>query len=290
MGKVFFEQLSSSEAKDLTVKASELRLKIIESIYNAHSGHPGGSLSIVEILTYLYWYRMNIDSAAPQKPDRDRFVLSKGHCAPALYAVLAQKGFFPESELDYLRKIGHMLQGHPDCKHIPGIDMSSGSLGQGISAACGMAAVSKSSGLNFDVYVVLGDGELQEGQVWEAAMFASDKKLNKLCAFVDYNNLQITGTISEVMDLGDIELKFKAFGWNVLTIDGHDFYAIDKAWKAFKTSEKPTAIICHTIKGKGVSFMENNFYWHGNPPKAEEYERAREELENEINKLMCGGN
>lgn len=290
MSEVFLEKLSMIEAEDLTIKAAKLRLKIIESIYNAHSGHPGGSLSIAEILTYLYYHRMNVDPTAPQKLDRDRFVLSKGHCAPALYAVLAMKEFFSENELAYLRKTGHMLQGHPDRKHIPGIDMSSGSLGQGISAACGMAEISRASGLNYDVYAVLGDGELQEGQVWEAAMFASDKKLNKLCAFVDYNNLQITGSISEVMDLGDIELKFKAFGWNALAIDGHDFYAIDEAWRAFKASEKPTVIICRTIKGKGVSFMENNFYWHGNPPTTEEYERAKKELETEIDKLMRGGN
>lgn len=282
--------LSQETVENLRLKSAELRLKIIDSIYNAHSGHPGGSLSIAEILTYLYYFRMNVDASDPSNPERDRFVLSKGHCAPALYATLAMKGFFPEDELSYLRKTGHMLQGHPDRKHIPGIDMSSGSLGQGISAACGMAGISRASGLDYNVYVVLGDGELQEGQVWEAAMFAADKKLSKLCAFVDYNNLQITGSISEVMDLGDIESKFKAFGWNTIVVDGHDFYALDAAWLKYIVSEKPTVIICNTVKGKGVSFMENNFYWHGNPPSTEEYNQAVIELEAEIERLKHGGN
>lgn len=289
MDKSTLTAISPEVVAELKLRSAELRLKIVDSIYKAHSGHPGGSLSIAEILIYLYFFRMNIDPSEPLKPDRDRFVLSKGHCAPALYATLAMKGFFPEDELSYLRKTGHMLQGHPDRKHIPGIDMSTGSLGQGISAACGMAKISGICDPNYNVYVVLGDGELQEGQVWEAAMFAADKKLDKLCAFIDYNNLQITGYISEVMDLGDIESKFRAFGWNVISIDGHNFYAIDDAWKKYTTSNRPTVIICHTIKGKGVSFMENNFYWHGNPPSVEEYNQAVMELEMEINKLKYGG-
>lgn len=282
--------ISQETVSSLILKSAELRLKIIDSIYRAHSGHPGGSLSIAEILTYLYHFRMNVDALNPSMPERDRFVLSKGHCAPALYATLAMKGFFPEEELSYLRKIGHMLQGHPDIKHIPGIDMSSGSLGQGISAACGMAKISSASGLNYNVYVIMGDGELQEGQVWEAAMFAADKKLDKLCAFIDYNNLQITGSISEVMDLGDIESKFKAFGWNTVVADGHDFYSLDSAWLKYIIADRPTAVICNTVKGKGVSFMEDNFYWHGNPPSTEEYIQAVKELEAEIIRLKHGGN
>ena len=275
--------LEECSVKNLSSIASDIRLKIVDSIYNAHSGHPGGSLSIVEIVTYLYFHRMNINPEDPDDSKRDRFVLSKGHCAPTLYAALAIKGFFSEDELNYLRKIKHMLQGHPDKKHIPGIDMSSGSLGQGISAACGMALASKKNGIDYDVYCVLGDGELQEGQVWEAAMFAAHHKLNNLCAFVDYNNLQISGSISDVMSLGDIGQKFKSFGWEVLVINGHDYYQIDKAWEAFSNNAtQPTVIVCNTVKGKGVSFMENNFYWHGNPPNEIEHKNAMEELCNNI--------
>lgn len=278
-------EIEESTVDFLKCKAAEMRIKIIDSIYHAHSGHPGGSLSIVEILSYLYFYRMHVDKDDPSLADRDRLVLSKGHGAPALYAALAMKGFFPEEELDGLRKTGRMLQGHPDRKHTPGVDMSTGSLGQGISAACGMALAAKHYGMGYDVYAILGDGELQEGQVWEAAMYAPNKKLNNLCAFIDYNRLQISGNVSEVMDLGDLEAKFKAFGWNTTVIDGHDFHEIDEAWRKFKASDRPMAVICNTVKGKGVSFMENNFAWHGNAPTEKEYNVAIAELKAAFNKL-----
>ena len=277
--------LSADKKKELELVAAKMRAHIINSVYQARSGHPGGSLSIAEMVSYLYFYRMNIDPANPKMSERDRFVLSKGHCAPAVYAALAMKGFFDIKELDSLRKIGAILQGHPDLKHIPGIDMSSGSLGQGISAACGMAYAAKYRKEAFKVYAILGDGELQEGQVWEAAMFAAAKGLNNLCIFVDFNNLQITGKVSEVLDLGAIDEKFRAFGWNTFVIDGHSFEEIDSAWHMFENSDKPTAVICNTIKGKGVSFMEDNLYWHGNAPKGEEYEKAIAELNQKIAEL-----
>lgn len=271
--------------KNLMKKACRARMGVIEGTYNAKSGHPGGSLSICDLLTYLYFEKMNINPENPDMEDRDRFVLSKGHTAPALYAVLAQRGFFPEEELKSLRHIGSMLQGHP-CINIPGIDMSSGSLGQGISTACGMALAGKLSDKNYKVYTVLGDGEIEEGQVWEAAMFASHYKLDNLTAIVDYNGLQIDGKLSEVCSPEPIDKKFEAFGWHVISIDGHDFDQIENAFsEAYKITGKPVAIIQKTVKGKGVSFMENQVSWHGTAPKKEQYEQAMEELNQQLKDL-----
>ena len=264
--------------KQLEQIACKVRIGIIEGVHAAKAGHPGGSLSIAEILTYLYFKEMNIDPENPKDPKRDRFVLSKGHAAPALYATLALRGFFPVDELITLRQIGSRLQGHPDMKNIPGVDMSTGSLGQGISAAVGMALSSKHFGDNYNVYAVLGDGEIEEGQVWEAAMFASNKGLSNLTAFVDLNNLQIDGTIDEVNSAKPVDKKFEAFGWYVITIDGHDYDAIEAALAEAKTVDKPVAIIANTIKGKGVSFMENAVGWHGSAPNDEQYAVAMEEL------------
>jgi transketolase len=258
--------------------ACKVRIGIIEGVHAAKSGHPGGSLSVADILTYLYFKEMNIDPENPKDPARDRFVLSKGHAAPALYATLAQRGFFSPDELLGLRHIGSILQGHPDMKHIPGVDMSTGSLGQGISAAVGMALSAKHFGDNFRVYAVLGDGELEEGQVWEAAMFAANKKLSNLTAFVDFNGLQIDGTIEEVNSARPIDKKFEAFGWETIVIDGHDFEQIESALEKAKKSDKPVAIIANTVKGKGVSFMENAVGWHGKAPGDEQYEQAMAEL------------
>ena len=259
--------------------ACEVRKGIIVSTSAAKSGHPGGSLSIAEILTYLYFKEMNIDPKNPEKPDRDRFVLSKGHAAPGLYSVLAQRGYFDVEELKNLRKYGSMLQGHPDMKHIPGVDMSSGSLGQGISAACGMALSAKHFGSDFRVYTIVGDGESEEGQVWEAAMFAAAKKLDNLVCFIDSNGLQIDGTVEEVNNPAPFEDKFSAFGWNVITINGNDFDEIESALgSARECKGKPTAIIANTVKGKGISFMENQVSWHGSAPNAEQTEQALAEL------------
>ena len=258
--------------------ACKVRIGIIEGVHAAKSGHPGGSLSITEILTYLYFKEMNIDPADPKNPRRDRFVLSKGHAAPALYSTLAQRGYFSPDELLKLRQIGSILQGHPDMKHIPGVDMSTGSLGQGISAAVGMALSSKHFGDNYNVYTILGDGEIEEGQVWEAAMFAANKGLSNLTAFIDLNNLQIDGTIDEVNSAKPVDKKFEAFGWHVITIDGHDYDAIESALAEAKTVDKPVAIIAETVKGKGVSFMENAVGWHGSAPNDEQYAVAMEEL------------
>ena len=255
--------MDGTTKKCLQVNACKVRKGIIEGVYNAKSGHPGGSLSIADLLTYLYFEKMNVNSSDPEDPDRDRFVLSKGHCAPALYAVLALKGYFSDKELKSLRHIGAMLQGHP-CIHTKGIDMSSGSLGQGISAACGMALAGKLDGKSYKVYTVLGDGEIEEGQVWEAAMFAAHKNLDNLIAVVDNNGLQIDGPISEVCSPEPITDKFAAFGWHVITMDAHDFDSIEKAFAEAETiSGKPVAIIQKSIKGKGVSFMENQVSWHG---------------------------
>lgn len=265
--------------------ALKVRMGIIEGVHSAKSGHPGGSLSCTDILTYLYFKQMNIDPKNPKKADRDRLVLSKGHAAPALYSVLAQRGFFAESELTGLRHIGSVLQGHPDLKHIPGVDMSTGSLGQGISAACGMALSAKHFGDSFKVYAILGDGEIEEGQVWEAAMFAANKKLNNLVAFVDFNNLQIDGTIDEVNSAKPIDKKFEAFNWNVICIDGNDFEQIENALKQAEKSDKPTAIIASTVKGKGVSYMENAVGWHGAAPNDELYEQAMNELKGQLEAL-----
>lgn len=260
--------------------ACKVRKGIIEAVYSAKSGHPGGSLSVCDMITYLYFKEMNVDSSDVQNPDRDRFVLSKGHCAPALYSVLANKGFFDVQELKSLRKIGAMLQGHPDMKNIPGVDMSTGSLGQGISAACGMALAGKLSNKDYNTYVILGDGELQEGQVWEAAMFAGHRNLQHLCVIVDNNGLQIDGKISDVCSPYPIDEKFKAFGFDVIKIDAHNFDEIEQAIAQFKENkEKPTAIIMKSIKGKGVSFMEDQFSWHGTAPNIDQYNIAMAELD-----------
>ena len=260
--------------------ANEVRKGVIVGTYNAKCGHPGGSLSASDIFTYLYFEEMNIDPADPKKADRDRFVLSKGHCAPGLYAALAHRGFFPVEDLKTLRKVGSYLQGHPDMKHIPGVDMTSGSLGQGVSAAVGMALSAKISGDEYRTYALLGDGEIQEGQVWEAAMFAGAKKLDNLVVIVDNNNLQIDGTVEEVNSPYPIDKKFEAFNFHVINIDGHDFEAIAAALKeARETKGVPTAIIAKTVKGKGVSFMENQAGWHGKAPNDAEYAIAMEELE-----------
>ncbi len=277
--------MNEEAKKQLARTAVKVRMGIIDGVHAAKSGHPGGSLSCADILTYLYFRQMNIDPKSPDKQDRDRFVLSKGHAAPALYAVLAQRGFFDEKELLSLRQIGSMLQGHPDKKKIPGVDMSTGSLGQGISAAVGMALSAKHFGDSFKVYTVLGDGELEEGQAWEAAMFAGNKQLSNLVAFVDYNNLQIDGTIEEVNSAAPIDKKFEAFNWNTVIINGHDFDEIEAALNKAMQSDKPTAIIAKTVKGKGVSYMENAVNWHGAAPNDELYEQARAELEASLESL-----
>ena len=271
--------MDANSKKELAKIACNVRMGIIEGTFNAKSGHPGGSLSIAEILTYLYFKEMNVDATEPMKADRDRFVLSKGHAAPALYSVMAQKGYFPVEELKTLRKVDSRLQGHPSMNYLPGIDISSGSLGQGISAACGMALGAKLKGDAFRVYTILGDGEIEEGQVWEAAMYAAAKKLDNLVAFVDNNNLQIDGSVEEVNSPYPIPEKFAAFGWNVIEIDAHNFDEIEAALENAKaTKGKPTAIIAKSVKGKGVSFMENQVNWHGSAPNAEQYETALAEL------------
>lgn len=261
-------------------KSCALRQEIIDTIYNAGSGHPGGSLSVIDILTVLYYGVMNIEGSNPKDEDRDRLVLSKGHVAPALYCVLADKGFFDKKELKTLRKPGSILQGHPDMKKTPGIEISTGSLGQGLSAANGMALAARVDNKSYNVYAILGDGEIQEGQIWEAAMTAAHYRLNKLIAFVDFNRLQIDGPVKEIMGIEPLDEKFKAFGWNTMVIDGHDheeiFYAVNLAKQS---KEKPTAIIAKTIKGKGVSFMENRCEWHGHAISKEEAAQALTELE-----------
>ncbi|MBQ4290138.1 MAG: transketolase [Clostridia bacterium] len=271
--------MDQEKKRELGRKAAEIRLDIVEEVFSASSGHPGGSLSIADILSYLYFSEMRVDPKNPEWEDRDRFVLSKGHTAPALYAVLAEKGFFPKEDLKGFRSIDSYLQGHPDKKHTPGCDMSSGSLGQGISAACGMALAGKIRKKDYRVYAILGDGECEEGQVWEAAMFAAHYQLDNLCALVDWNGLQIDGPIKEVIDPTPLDEKFRAFGWHVISIDGHDYDAIEAAYKearAFKG--KPTMIIATTTKGKGVSYMENQVGWHGKAPNAEQYAQAVTEL------------
>lgn len=268
-----------TQEKELQKIACKVRMGIIEGVYNAKSGHPGGSLSIADLLTYLYFVKMKIDPQNPKMEDRDRLVLSKGHCAPGLYSVLAQRGYFPVDELKTLRHIGSRLQGHPDMKHIPGVDMSSGSLGQGISAACGMALSGKLSNKDYRVYAILGDGEIEEGQVWEAAMFAAHKKLDHLVAIVDSNGLQIDGAVTEVNSPEPITDKFAAFGFHVITMNAHDFNDIERAFtEADQVSGKPVAIIQKSVKGKGVSFMENQVSWHGSAPNKEQYEQAMAEL------------
>ena len=265
---------------ELMKTANEIRKGIVTALHSAKAGHPGGSLSATEIFTYLYFEEMNVDPKDPKKVDRDRFVLSKGHTAPGLYSTLAQKGFFPKEDLVTLRHTGSYLQGHPDMKHIPGVDMSSGSLGQGISAAVGMAIAGKLDNADYRVYTLLGDGEIQEGQVWEASMLAAHRKLDNLVVIVDNNNLQIDGAITEVNSPYPIDKKFEAFNFHVINIDGNDFDQIDAAVKEAKTVKgQPAAIIAKTVKGKGVSFMENQVGWHGKAPNDEEYKIAMEELE-----------
>ncbi len=272
--------------KQLEIAATKVRMGVIEGVHSAKAGHPGGSLSIADTLTYLYMHRMNVCPEEPEMPTRDRLVLSKGHTAPALYAVLAQRGFFPVEELKTLRKIGSRLQGHPVRGKTPGVDMSTGSLGQGISAACGMALSGKISCDHYKVYAILGDGEIQEGQVWEAAMFAAHYKLDNLVAVVDNNGLQIDGKVSDVMSPYPIDQKFEAFGWHVINIDGHDFNQIEKAFNEAETvTGKPTVIIQKSVKGKGVSFMEDQVGWHGKAPNDEEYAKAMEELKAHLAEL-----
>lgn len=268
-----------SEKKQLSLMANKVRQHIIEGTFHAKSGHPGGSLSAADVITYLYGKELRVDPKHPDWADRDRFVLSKGHAAPALYGALAEKGFFPADEIKNLRKPSSFLQGHPDMKGVPGVDMSTGSLGQGVSCAVGMALAGKVAGKDYRVYAVLGDGEIQEGQVWEAAMFASHKKLDNLTIFIDNNNLQIDGTMDEVNSPYPIPEKFEAFGWHTVAIDGHDFEQIEAAVAEAKSvKDKPTAIIMQTVKGKGVSFMEHQVGWHGVAPNAEQYEAAMQEL------------
>ena len=272
--------------KQLEKTACKVRMGVIEGVYNAKSGHPGGSLSISDVLTYLYFAKLNVDPKNPKWADRDRFVLSKGHCAPALYAVLAERGFFDKSELKKLRHIGAMLQGHPDMKGTPGVDMSTGSLGQGISAAAGMALGGKLSSASYKVYTILGDGEIEEGQVWEAAMFSAHNKLDNLVAIVDNNGLQIDGKITDVCSPMPITDKFEAFGWHVITMNAHDFDDIERAFdEAERINGKPVAIVMTSVKGKGVSFMENQVGWHGTAPNAEQYAQAMAELNKTLESL-----
>ena len=275
--------MDSARKRELAVIAAKIRLGIIESTHAAASGHPGGSLSIAEIMAYLYFEEMKVNVENPKDENRDRFVLSKGHTAPALYSALALKGFFPFEELKTLRQHDSRLQGHPDMKGIPGVDMTTGSLGLGISAACGMALAGKLNNKDYRVYTIVGDGESEEGQVWEASMFANHYKLDNLCVIFDYNGLQIDGPVSEVIGPAPFEPKLEAFGYNVITINGHDFDEIEAAFSAAKAClGRPTAIVAKTVKGKGVSFMENKVNWHGAAPKDPEYLAAIEEIKAEI--------
>ena len=271
--------MEQSKITELKRLSNNVRFSIIEGVYNAACGHPGGSLSIADILTYLYFEEMNIRVEDPNWEDRDRFVLSKGHTAPALYATLAERGFFPKEEIKTLRKTNSRLQGHPDMKGVPGVDMSTGSLGLGISTACGMALVGKTYGKDYRVYTVLGDGESEEGQVWEAAMFAAHYKLDNLVAVIDWNGLQIDGAVADVMNPTPHDEKLRAFGWHVISITAHDFNEIERAFLEAKTVKgKPTAIIAKSVKGKGVSYMENKCEWHGQAPKQDLYEVAIADL------------
>ena len=271
--------MEATQLQQLSAAATRIRMAVVEGTFCAKSGHPGGSLSIADMLAYLYTQELRIDPKNPTWADRDRFVMSKGHCAPALYGALALRGFFPEEEIKSLRHIDAMLQGHPCMTTTPGVDMSTGSLGQGVSAAAGMALAAKLDGKDYRVYAILGDGEIQEGQVWEAAMFAAHKKLSNLCVIVDNNDLQIDGTMEEVNSPYPIPEKFAAFGFHVVEIDGHDFEQIASALAAARAcADKPTAIVMKTVKGRGVSFMENQVGWHGKGPNAAEYEQAMQEL------------
>ena len=272
--------------KELAITATRARLLILEGVHAAKAGHPGGSLSCVDALTTLYFDEMNVDPQNPQKTDRDRFVLSKGHCAPALYAVLALRGFFPTEDMLLLRSIHAHYSGHPDMAHVPGVDMSTGSLGQGISAAVGMALAAKTKGEPFRTYAILGDGEIEEGQVWEAFMAAAKWGLDNLCAFIDVNGLQIDGATADVMPSEPLDKKLEAFNWNVIKIDGHDYDAIKAALAAAKAAKgKPTMILMKTTKGKGVSYMENQAGWHGKAPNDEQYEQAVKELTAQLAEL-----
>jgi len=278
--------MENQKKVELQKIATKIRLGALEGIFNASSGHPGGSLSIADILAYLYFDKMNIDPKDPKNPDRDRLVLSKGHTAPALYAALANRGYFSTELLKTLRTTDSILQGHPDMKHIPGVDMSSGSLGQGISAACGIALSAKLDKKAYRVYTILGDGELEEGQVWEQAMFAAHYGLDNLTIFVDFNGLQIDGDVTKVMNPTPIDKKFESFGWNVVLADAHDFNSLENAVNVAKaTKGKPTAVIMKSVKGKNVSFMENNAGWHGSAPNSEQYEQAMAELDEIIKNL-----
>ena len=279
--------MDSNTREFLAEKAREIRIGIIEAVHSASSGHPGGSLSAADILAYLYFKEMNIDSSKPDMPGRDRFVLSKGHASPALYSTLSLAGYFPREDLKTFRKLGSYLQGHPDMKHIPGVDMSSGSLGQGLSVAVGMAAVGKYDKKDYRVYALCGDGEIQEGQIWEAAMWAGFRKLDNLVVIVDNNNLQIDGTVDEVCSPYPIDKKFEAFNFHTININGNDFDEIRAAFKeARETKGMPTAIIAKTVKGKGVSFMENAVDWHGKAPNDAEYEIAMKDLE-KVGEALC---
>ncbi len=274
------------DVKALRLAAAKGRLLAVDAVHEAASGHPGGSLSCLDMLTALYFHEMNIDPADPKNPARDRFVLSKGHCSPALYATLAQRGYFPVEDLKLFRSIKAHLSGHPDMVNVPGVDMSTGSLGQGLSAAVGMALAAKLQGRSYRTYAICGDGEIEEGQIWEAAMAAAKWKLDNLCAFVDVNGLQIDGATADVMPSEPLDAKFAAFNWNVLKIDGHDMEAILKALEeARETKDRPTVILAATVKGKGVSFMENQAGWHGKAPNDEQYAQARAELEAQIREL-----
>ena len=278
--------MTANEIKQLSVLACKVRMGIIESTNAAKCGHPGGSMSAAEMFTYLYFKELNVDPKNPKWDDRDRFVLSKGHTAPGLYSALALRGFFPVEDLLTLRKVGSYLQGHPNMNTVPGVDMSTGSLGQGISTACGMALAAKHKNQDFRVYTLLGDGEIQEGQVWEACMFASHYKLDNLCIIVDNNGLQIDGDIAEVMSPYPIDKKLEAFGFHVMVIDGHDFNQIEAALNEAKTIKgQPSAILMKTVKGKDVSFMENNAGWHGKATNAAEYEQAMSELRAKLAEL-----
>ena len=278
--------MTGAEKKELMKTACKVRMGIIEATHAANSGHPGGSLSAAEMFTYLYFREMKVDPKEPKKEDRDRFVLSKGHTAPGLYSVLANRGFFPVEELKTLRKIGSRLQGHPNMNETPGVDMSTGSLGQGVSAAAGMALAAKKQGKGLRVYTLLGDGEIEEGQVWEAMMFAHHYGLDNLCVIVDNNDLQIDGRIADVIDPYPIPEKFRAFGLNVIEIDGHDFDQIESAMnKARHTKDVPTAVIMKTTKGKGVSFMEDQAGWHGKAPDDDQYKQAMDELGRQLEEV-----
>ena len=278
--------MTSQEKNQLAVTACKVRMGIIESTHAAKCGHPGGSMSAADLFTYLYFKEMNVDPANPKWEDRDRFVLSKGHTAPGLYAALALRGFFPVEDLLTLRKVGSYLQGHPNMNSVPGVDMSTGSLGQGISTACGMALAAKVKGKTNRVYTLLGDGEIQEGQVWEACMFASHYKLDNLCVIIDNNGLQIDGNVADVMSPYPIVDKLEAFGFHTQAIDGHDFEAIESAMETAKTIKgRPSAIVMKTVKGKGVSFMENLASWHGVAPNDQQYEQAMTELKAQLSEL-----